>query len=119
MRTPPVNGLGSGGKAPLLPNLVVKLGPDWRYVASKNAFVSSDGEEFQPMQELPHGTRIEHMVPNLVARDEPQLTEDELKLARYIHVVFPAGTAPEEHSATVNDWPCVDEVRLPPDISLP
>lgn len=112
-------GPGSGGKVPLLPSLVVRLGPEWRYVASRKCFLSTGDEEWRPVQELPAGTRIEPMAPHLAESDPGQLTEDEKDLARYVQVIFPAGTDPGDYVTSIRDWPCAEKVRPPPDISLP
>ena len=119
MEIPTIMGHAGGDAPPARLHLVVKLKPGWRWVNSKRAFISSSGQEFRPARELPSACSIEPMVPDLAAREEGQLSEDERNLARYIHIVFRKGAEPEKHSGEVRDWPCVEDVRQAPEISLP
>ena len=103
----------------LRPQLDVKMGPDWRYLETKRIFVSAGGEEFSPGPSLPKGAEIIHMVPALALADPGTLSEDERNLARFIQVVFPSKAAREKHTGQVENWPCAEEVRWPPEVSLP
>jgi len=119
MDIPPVMGHAGGDVSHIRPHLVVKLKPGWRWVESKKAFISSSGQEFRPARELPGARGIVAMVPDLATRKKAQLSEDERNLARYIHIVFRKQSKPEKHSREVRDWPCVEEVRRAPEITLP
>lgn len=103
----------------LRPHLDVKMAQDWRYVESEQLFVSSGGETFSPAATLPKGAEILCMVPDLARADPSTLSEDERFLARFIQVVFPNEGARKKHLAEVKKWPCAEEVRWPPEISLP
>lgn len=120
MVTIPVMGAG-GDKTPkgLRPSLDVKLAAAWRYVDASETFVSSGGEEFSPLAELPKGTRIRYMAPHLAKADRAALSADERNLAQYLQVVFPKGTSVESYLAIIEDWPCVERVDPPPEVSLP
>ena len=101
------------------PHLDVKLAPEWRYDAASKAFVATNGEEFVPGDKLPGGIEIRYTVPDLAKRKPSSLSEAELDLVAYVQVIFLQGTQVEKYINTVKRWPCVLEVRKPPQISLP
>ena len=111
----------SGGDAPkgLRPSLDVKLASEWRYIDARRLFVSSTGEEFSPAAALPKGTRIQYMVPRLAKADRATLSADESNLARYLQVVFPKRAVVDPYIAVIEKWPSVEQVRRPPEVSLP
>lgn len=99
---------------------MVKLRRGWRVASGRRVFVGPNAPgEFDPTAELPQGTRLEPMVPDLAKADPRSLSADEEELARYVHVVPPEGTSPAELLSKVRKWPCVSEARLPPEASLP
>jgi hypothetical protein len=100
-------------------HLDVKMAPGWRYESTRRCFVAADGREFSPVADLPKSVRIVHMVPALAAADPQTLTEDERNLARYVQVVFATKASRKKYWARVEAWPCAEEVRLPPEVSLP
>jgi hypothetical protein len=57
------------------------------------------------------------MVPGLQERAPKGDAEE--NLARYFHIVFPAGTQVDNHLTTLRGLPCFDDVRTPAEISLP
>ncbi len=120
MLTVPVMGAG-GDNAPksLRPSLDVKMAADWRYSVARGIFVSSIGDEFSPATDLPKGTQVRYMVPHLAKADRATLSAEEGNLAQYVQVVFPKGTAVDPYLAVVGKWPCVEQVQLPPEVSLP
>jgi hypothetical protein len=97
----------------------IKLKPGWRYVASRRAFESSRGERFAPRSDLPKNSRIVYKVPKLAEADTRQLSRHERELSRYMQVILPAGEAPENYVKAIGAWPCVAEVQVGPDVSLP
>jgi hypothetical protein len=103
----------------LRPHIVARLRPGWRYDARRRGMISPAGETLTLPGELPRGSRVQYMVPELAEKPPEELTEDERTLGRYVHVILPAGTDPASHVATVAAWPCIEEAHLPPDISLP
>ncbi len=114
--------IGDGGGVPpdgMPPHLVVKTGKNWRYDEGRNRFVRADAEEFDPYPGLPAGSRIVPMVPDLARADPRRLSADERNLARYLHLILPAGAAAGELLEAVGAWPSVEEARLPPEVSLP
>lgn len=116
----PVMQPGSGATPKAVrPHLVVKLKPGWRYEQSKRRFASAHGEGLSVGPDLPRGTVIIHMVPELAQAAQTSLSEDEQDLARYLHVVFPKAIDAADYLGIVRDWPCVEEVRMPPEIGLP
>ena len=120
MLTVPVMG-ANGNNTPkgLQPSLDVKLLSEWRYSDTRKIFVSSGGEEFSPMPDLPKGTKIHYMVPHLADADRATLTADERNLAQYLQIVFPKGTAIDRYLSVVGSWPCVEQAQRTPEVGLP
>lgn len=110
-----------GGSSPkgIPPHLVVKLKPGWRYDESVDVFISPKGRAKSPHADLPRGSRIVYMLPDLARADPVALSIDERQLARYLHVFFPKGTTVSDYLALASSWACVEDVELPPEISLP
>jgi hypothetical protein len=76
-------------------------------------------DSFRPTAELPRGSRVVAMVPELAEADPAKLSPDERNLARYVHVVLPSRRKPAAYLERVRAWPGVEEARLPPEVSLP
>ena len=113
---------GSAGVPPpagLKNHLVVLLEPGWRYDFDGGQFVSDDGQEIRYDEDLPEGSEIVHMIPELQRAEAESLSEDEIELARYLHIILPSSADPSGLLPLVAAWRCVSDVRLPPDISLP
>ena len=113
--------LGAPGDQPagVHPHLVVRLRRGWTYRAEDQRFVSEEGGEFAPGEELPPGSRIVATVPNLAAKRARRRTQDEEQLASSIMIVLPIGTEPQGIIARVERWTAVQTVELPPEVSLP
>lgn len=105
----------SGEVRGLLPHLVAHLRPGWRFEAGM--FVDDEGERIDPASLLVEGSRVEPMVPELQQRAPKGKAER--NLARYFHIVFPAGTDLNDHLSDLRRLACFDEVRKPPEVSLP
>ena len=103
----------------LRPHIVARLRPGWRCDARHQRTLSDTGETLTLPAALPRGSRVQYMVPELTEKPSEELTEDERTLARYVHVILPAGADPASHVAAVAAWPCIEDARLPPDVSLP
>ena len=101
------------------PHIDVKLAPGWHYDQSREKFISDKGDTFTTEQELPANTSIRHTAPNLAKKKPHTLSKSERNLASYVQVIFPYGTQVKDHLPKINKWPCVLEVHLPPQISLP
>jgi len=101
----------------LKPHLIVKLKKGWRFEDKRNVFVSPRGQDVALLDDLPRGSKIVYMVPDLA--DQKSLSKDEKSLALYIHVILPKGDTPADHLPTVRKWICADDVQLPPEIGLP
>jgi hypothetical protein len=57
-------------------------------------------------------------VPELANADQSQLSKDEMNLARYVHVILPAGEPPSKYLKLILSWPCVEQAYIAPGISL-
>jgi hypothetical protein len=99
--------------------LVVKLKRGWRYDPKHKELVSARGKRLSVQGLLPKRSEIVYAAPALAGADPSLLSAAELDLARYVHVVLPAKTRPEDLQPSVAAWECVAEARLPPEISLP
>ncbi len=100
-------------------HLVVKLKAGWSFNPARRLFISKDGRRLSPGRNLPKNSRIVHMTPGLARTPPEALSEDEQILARYLQVILPKGKRPSAHLAAIRKWECVEEVTLPPQISLP
>lgn len=119
LAVPVMSAGGSHAPKGLRPSLDVKLASEWRYADSRGVFVSTAGEAFSPAADLPKGTQIRYMVPHLAKADRATLSADEGNLAQYVQIVFPKGAKVDPYLATIGQWPCVEQVQPPPQISLP
>ena len=106
----------SGEKTPYL---VITLKDGWLYKPSRRIFVSSYGQKKYVPNELPKGSKIVYVAPALSRAVRESLSKDKRNLAKYLHLILPKGTDPLTYLTIVRTWVCVEEVRLPPDISLP
>ena len=96
----------------------LKLKRGWRYDEVKRVLVSNSGTLFTPSR-LPKGTRIAYKVPSLARLTPARLSKAERDLQRYMQVVLPVSLAPEKYLKTIQAWPCVEEARVAPEVSLP
>jgi len=100
----------------------IKLKPDWNFDATRRVFVSDRGDRFLPQSELPKKSEIVHKTPSLarVARKAgAKLSSDQKNLLRHLQVILPADQAAPKYLEKIRRWPCVAQVSLPPEISLP
>ena len=113
--------MGSKPQAPrnVPSHLVVKLKTGWRYDASARAFTSARGGDVPVGAGLPRGWRVEYMIPHLADTEPGSLSVDERDLALYVHLLFHKGIDARKYVDVVNAWTCVQEVELPPEVSLP
>lgn len=95
-----------------------KLKRGWRYDEAKGVLVSSAGTQFTPAP-LPKGARIVYKVPRLTGTPSVRLSKAERDLQRYMQIILPVSSAPEEYLKTVQAWPCVEEAHVAPEVSLP
>lgn len=119
LATPVMSAGGTNAPKALRPSLDVKLASEWRYADSRGLFVSSAGDEFSPGAALPKGTQIRYMVPHLARADRATLSADERNLAAYLQIIFPKGAEVDRYLSEIAQWPCVEQVQRPPEISLP
>lgn len=116
----PIAGYNLGrGPADIKPYLVVKLKRKWFYDLRRRMFVESSGKKFSPKEDLPKNTRIVYMTPDLAKKPMNSLLKDERDLVRYLQVILPKGINPTKYLPILKRWKCTEEVRFPPEISLP
>jgi hypothetical protein len=101
------------------PHIVVKLKPGWAFDPSRRAFVSQDGELVRPERDLPKGSRIVPMVPDLTRDPRAAVSPAEKELSRYFQVILPKGADASAALAAASRWPSIAEASLPPKVSLP
>jgi hypothetical protein len=109
------------GEAPaeLLRALSLKLKPGWRFDSAAGQFVSASGERLSILDQLPKGSEIVPTAPALATAEPAKLSAAERQMARYVQLILPKGAAAKELLPIVERWDAVEEVTLPPDISLP
>jgi hypothetical protein len=115
----PVIGPGDTGIPNQKQHLVVKIKPGWHFSEDQNAFVSPDEQASFRLQELPSGARVVYVAPQLARGNPRNLSADERNLALYLQVIFEQEVDLEHYLDTIRKWPCIDQVRLPADVSLP
>ena len=98
---------------------MVKLKKAWVFDSVRRIFLSATGNKFSPKADLPGRSRIIYMTPDLAKQPPEALSKEERNLSRYLQVILPKGTNPSDYISIVGRWECVEEVRLPPEISLP
>jgi len=102
--------------------LEIKLKPGWGFDPARRVFVSSAGEIFTPGNDLPKKSKIVLKTPAIAEAARSQrtpLSEAEEDLLRYLQLILPAQKPPTDLLSTVRAWPPVEEVFLPPQVSLP
>ena len=102
----------------LRPVVELKLKPGWRYDAGRRVFAGARGKVCKP-RGLPKGSRILPKVPHLAHADAKTLSPSERDLQRRVQLVLPRQGSAAAGLAVAREWPCVEEARLPPQISLP
>lgn len=95
------------------------LRPGWRYDAKRRAFVSDDGDEFRPANDLPAGSQIVYKVPAPKGSKRQALSAAERDLQRYLQVILPAGESASDYVETVRRWPSLEGASVGPTVSLP
>jgi hypothetical protein len=116
-RQPPSPGY-SQGKASVRPSLSLRLRPGWR-LAGPGEFADASGAPLHVAADLPRGAELVPTVPALAAADPKRLSAPERELARHVQLILPAGADPAKLLPAVKRWASVEDVRLPPDVSLP
>lgn len=94
-----------------------KLKTGWRYDEAAKEFVGPAREKFVPA--LPKGARIVFKVPDLARSRRRNLSDGEKELQRYMQVILPAAVKAEKFAPKVAEWPCADDSRAAPNVSLP
>ncbi len=101
------------------PHLDVRLKPGWRFDRRRRALVSETGRSLSLRGRLSPGARVVPMAPTLADADPQSLSEDERLLARYLQVVLPPGTDPDDLTVNLRALEGVESVSAPPRIGLP
>ena len=107
------------GKSSVRTPLDFKLKSGWRYLPKGAVFETDSGERFSVDGDLPAGSRIVYKVPHLARANAAKLNEQERDLRRYMQLILPQGESPAKYLGTVQDWPCVEEAHVAPEVSLP
>jgi hypothetical protein len=103
----------------LLRFLSLKLKTGWRFDRSRRQFVSTGGQRLSILDQLPEGSDLVPTVPTLAKADPTKLSDTERDLARYFQLILPKGATPEDNLRVVKRCDAVEEVTLPPKVSLP
>lgn len=98
------------------PFLQVKLKRGWRLDPDGPCFLTARGVR-QTIEGLPPGARV---VPQIELPPRgARLSAAERELERFVHVLLPRDADPRRVLRRVEKWACVEDVQLPPDVSLP
>jgi hypothetical protein len=106
-------------RAKTRPHLVVRIRDGWRFDEKKSQFVSEQRQHVKAKADLPPGSRVEYHIPQLAKASRGSLSQNETDLLRYFNVILPSGSDPLDYQKIVKKWPCVEDVQLPPELSLP
>ena len=101
------------------PHLIVRIRDGWRFDETTSQFVGGQELRVETKADLPPRSRVEYRVPKLAKANIRSLSKDELDLLRYFNVILPAGSDPSDYLKIVGKWSCVEDVQLPPEVSLP
>jgi len=116
-RQPPSPGY-SQGEANVRPSLSIRLRPGWR-LAAPGEFDDATGARLHVAADLPPGAELVPTVPALATADPKRLSAPERELARHVQLILPAGTDAAKLLKVVKRWASVEDVQVPPSVSLP
>jgi hypothetical protein len=116
-RQPPSPGY-SQGEAAVRPSLAIRLRPGWR-LAAPGEFADAAGARLYVAGDLPAGAELVPTVPALAAADPKRLSAPERELARHVQLILPPGADAATLLPAVTRWAAVEDVQLPPRVSLP
>lgn len=102
----------------LLGSINFRLRAGWSYDAEAREFVGPKGERVAA-EGLPKTSKVLFTVPSLQERPVAELSAPEKKLLRSMQAILPRGYQAEEYLDVVRAWAAVEDVSLPPEISLP
>jgi hypothetical protein len=105
--------------AELLRSLSLKLKTGWRFDPGLGQFVSASGKRLSILDQLPEGSEIVPTAPALAKANPAKLSKAERDLARCFQLILPKGATPKQNLRVVKRWDAVEEVILPPQVSLP
>jgi hypothetical protein len=108
----------SHGAAKVRPSLSLRLRPGWR-LAAPGEFADATGARLYVAADLPPGAELVPTVPSLAAADPQRLSAPERELARHVQLVLAAGADAAKLLPVVRRWAAVEDVQLPPQVSLP
>jgi len=101
------------------PHLIIRINKGWHFDEKTYQFVSDEGQRVDTKADLPAGTELEYRVPELARTSHDLLSKDEMDLLRYFNIMLPPDSNPSEYLETVKKWSCVEDLQLPPEVSLP
>ncbi|MCP4203101.1 MAG: hypothetical protein GY769_14360 [bacterium] len=109
--------VGDGATDPSESHLILFLASDCRLNEEGGSLTLPDGSSFVPPLAFDYELRA--MVPELARSKRSDLSEDEARLARYVLLLIDDAedkAAAHGHAAS---WPCVEDVRESPRVTLP
>lgn len=102
----------------ILSSIDFRLRTGWSYDGKAHEFVGPKGERVAA-EGLPKSSKIVFKVPSLQAKAAQELSAPEKKLRGAMQAILPRGVKAEEYLEVVKAWAAVEDVSLPPKISLP
>lgn len=102
----------------LLASIDFRLRKGWSFDEKGREFVGPKGQRVAA-EGLPKASKIVYKVPSLQSKAAEELSAPEKKLAGAMQAILPRGIEAEEYLEVVRAWAAVEDVSLPPEISLP
>jgi hypothetical protein len=102
----------------LLGSIEFRLRVGWSFDAEAREFVGPKGQRVAA-EGLPRSSKVLFKVPSLQERPVAELSAPEKKLLRSMQAILPAGVEAKDYLEVVQSWAAVEDVSLPPEISLP
>ncbi len=102
----------------LLGSIDFRLRAGWSYDAEAREFVGPKGVRVA-VEGLPKSSKVLFKVPSLHERPVAELSAPEKKLLRSMQAILPRGIEAKDYLEVVRAWAAVEDVSLPPEISLP
>jgi hypothetical protein len=111
----------SQGEAPrgFRPHLDVTLKTGCRLDPASGRLMSAEGRAVAATENLPRGSKVVAVVPQLADVDQARLSPAERDLVRRVKILLPRGADPAAVLARVKRWRCVEHAQVGPEISLP
>lgn len=101
------------------PCIVAQIAREWKFDPSRVGFHNLGSSEFQAIEGLPDGARVEARFPDLLDADPDSLTDEEREMAQFVQFVFAPGTRLDSQLERIKGWAAVVDAYVVPEPGLP